>query len=53
MTFKSAQTNCGTNIGCKNNYGTLKTFYKNAQVNKIITKRNKQKRKQEKEKQQI
>ena len=38
MTFKSAQTICGTNLWYNTNYGAQETFYKNAQVKKIITK---------------
>ena len=49
MTFKIAQTFCGTNLWLLLNYGTHSTFYKNAQVNKINANRNKQKRKIEKQ----
>ena len=37
MTFKCAQIFCGTNLGYNNNFGTPKTFYKNAHVHKINT----------------
>ena len=50
MTFKNAQTFCGTNLGYNNNCGAQFTFYKNAHVHKINTNSKLQKRKIAKEK---
>ena len=48
MTCKYAKLFCGTNLYLKNNCGAQFLFYKNAKVDKIITKVNEQKIKKKK-----